>query len=112
MQHEDDLILKLRQKGESWPRIADSLPGRTTDQVRNRFNNELDPNLQKKRAWTSVEDDILHSYQSELGNRWSDISKMLHGRSALDVKNRFYNNKNLSIRRTKKRSHHDPKSSV
>jgi len=57
--------------------------------------NVLDPDV-KKGVWTEAEMKILRDSQKELGNKWSDIAKRIHGRSENSVKNRWYNQKTVS----------------
>lgn len=57
-------------------------------QCRERWYNHLDPEL-KKGNWTREEDLYLLEKQQELGNRWSEIARMLLGRNENSVKNRF-----------------------
>jgi Myb-like DNA-binding domain len=40
-------------------------------------------------SWTPEEDIILCTAQRQLGNKWSEISKLLPGRAENAVKNRF-----------------------
>lgn len=82
----------------SWPEIASKLTRRTADQVRSRFSRTLDPSLKKNVPWTPEEDGILQRCQATWGNKWTEISKMLPGRSDNDTKNRWYNLKNQSAR--------------
>ena len=48
----------------------------------------MDPTIRKDK-WTCEEDLILLRKQSELGNKWIDISGYLSGRPESQVKNRF-----------------------
>lgn len=57
-------------------------------QCRERWYNHLDPQL-KKGNWSPREDLVLLEKQLEMGNRWSDISKLLLGRNENSVKNRW-----------------------
>eukprot|EP00980_Cylindrotheca_fusiformis_P010210 scaffold2271_cov130-Cylindrotheca_fusiformis.AAC.5 len=98
---EDACILKLQQAGLKWSAIADYLPGRLGEHVRDRFVNVLDPNL-KKTPWTPEEDEILYQEQRRIGNKWTQISKVISGRSENSVKNRWHNLKMTNRRKLRK----------
>ena len=78
-----------------WSDIADHLPGRIGEQVKERWVNVLDPGV-KRGVWSADEMRILSSAQKELGNKWSEIAKRIPGRSENSVKNRWYNQKTVS----------------
>lgn len=89
---EEDAILKemVRINGAKlWGRVAASIPGRTAKQCRERWVNNLDPQL-KKTPWSPEEDAILVAKQKEIGNHWSEIAQFLPGRPDNSVKNRWY----------------------
>lgn len=50
-------------------------PG-TGKQCRERWHNQLDPNI-KKEGWSEEEDRVLLQAHTELGNHWVEISKVL-----------------------------------
>lgn len=81
-----------------WGQIAKQLPGRTSDQIRDRFFACLDPTRLKATPWSSHEDALLREAQLQLGNKWVAIAKKIPGRSDLDVKNRWYNLKTAQRR--------------
>lgn len=57
-------------------------------QVRNRWENHVDPDLNKG-PWTSDEDTELLSLIATFGKKWSEISRRLPGRTMHTVKNRY-----------------------
>lgn len=54
-----------------------------------RWRRHLDPSV-KKDAWTGAEDDKLMRLHDTLGPRWSNISKMLTGRTAQQCRARWF----------------------
>uniref|UniRef100_A0A7S0ZEF3 Uncharacterized protein n=1 Tax=Timspurckia oligopyrenoides TaxID=708627 RepID=A0A7S0ZEF3_9RHOD len=93
---EDRLLSSLVEKygAKGWTVIASRIPGRTGKQARERWLNQLNPDL-AKRTWTKEEDMIIMEMHARMGNRWSEIAKALKGRTDNSVKNRF----NTTIRR-------------
>lgn len=87
---EDQAIISGRLSGLSFSNISASLCGRTTDQIRARFQ-VIDPH-RKRSPWTDEENQTLLAAQQQLGNSWSQIALRLPGRSSQDVKNQWYNN--------------------
>jgi len=92
---EEDVILKrvvadLKAKGRkwTWTQVASHIQGRNGKMCRERWENSLRDNL-KKGNWTAEEDEIIIREHEDLGNRWSEISKKLEGRTANAVKNRW-----------------------
>jgi hypothetical protein len=87
---EDDLLRVLVNifGAKKWSLSASHFPGRAGKQCRERWLNHLDMNVTKT-DWSQAEDNILLRNQETLGNKWSEIAKMLPGRSENAVKNRF-----------------------
>lgn len=86
---EDEQIMEMRSEGFTFAEIASQFPCRSTDQVRDRYKDNLDPGLAKT-PWTEAEDSILVEEQRRLGNKWTQIAEKLPGRSTNKVKNRWY----------------------
>jgi hypothetical protein len=73
---------------ENWEHIARFIPTRTARQCRDRYNNYLLNSLITT-PWTSAEDAILIEQYHQIGPKWSDIAKLLNGRSGNHIKNRW-----------------------
>merc|ERR1719502_415949 len=94
---EDRIIIESRASGIlKWSRIAELIPGRIGKQCRERWHNHLDPQL-KRGSWTEDEERILEAAQSEWGNSWVRISRLI-GRSENEVKNHWYSASSLARR--------------
>lgn len=87
---EDKLLIdSVKRNGMSnWSLVAKSIPGRTGKQCRERWTNQLCPDLNKEN-WTPEEDQILLKQQQINGNFWAKIAKFLPGRSPNAIKNRW-----------------------
>lgn len=72
-----------------WAGCAASVIGRSAKQCRERWTNTLDPNI-KKGDWTELEDNIIFREYRVRGPKWTEIAKLLPGRSENATKNRFY----------------------
>jgi Myb-like DNA-binding domain len=103
---EEEILLKivLSRGAKAWSAIAKELnamihdcnPVRQGRHCRERWYNHVDPNL-KKSKWTEEEDRFILEQQLLLGNRWSEISKKMQGRTENSVKNRFKSLKRRNI---------------
>ena len=92
---EDAILVKVvEEKGPAnWNSLAESLPGRTGKQCRERWLCKLSPDF-KNGGWTIEEDNLLIELQGRFGNRWSKIRKHIPQRSSVSIKNRW-----VSLRR-------------
>lgn len=82
---EDKKLLTLIAKfgAKRWSVTAQELPGRTGKQCRERWHNHLNPSICKDKAWTLEEDVLILHHQSQMGNKWSEMTKFLPGRYVL-----------------------------
>lgn len=80
----------------NWSEVAKLLSGRLTKQVRERWQNHLNPSLVKS-PWTEEEDCLLVALQACLGNRWNEIARAFSGRSENAIKNRWNSKQRRSL---------------
>ncbi|PIN04077.1 Transcription factor, Myb superfamily [Handroanthus impetiginosus] len=89
-QEEDDILREqIRIHGtENWTIIASKFKDKTTRQCRRRWFTYLNSDF-KKGGWSPEEDMLLCEAQKIYGNRWTEIAKVVSGRTDNAVKNRF-----------------------
>ncbi|GLI65930.1 hypothetical protein VaNZ11_009604 [Volvox africanus] len=88
--HEDEQLRKLvKEYGpKRWSVIASKLKTKGSKQCRRRWKNHLNADL-KSGGWTAEEDRILMEGHRLYGNKWTEIAKMVGGRTDNAVKNRY-----------------------
>ncbi|XP_039059601.1 transcription factor MYB88-like isoform X2 [Hibiscus syriacus] len=89
-QEEDDILREqISSHGtENWAIIASKFKDKTTRQCRRRWYTYLTSDF-KKGGWSPEEDMLLCEAQKVFGNRWTEIAKVVSGRTDNAVKNRF-----------------------
>lgn len=87
---EDEKLKKLVEiYGESsWNTVSSKMKNRNPRQCKERWNYYLSPKINKN-PWTAEEDELLEKLYSLYGPDWPKISKIIEGRTYINVKNRF-----------------------
>ncbi|XP_020080777.1 transcription factor MYB124-like isoform X2 [Ananas comosus] len=87
---EDDLLREqIALHGtDNWTSIAAQFKDKTSRQCRRRWYTYLNSEC-KKGGWSTEEDMLLCEAQKIFGNRWTEIAKVVTGRTDNAVKNRF-----------------------
>ena len=87
---EDEKVVELvsRFGVSAWAVIAGHVPGRSGEEIRQRWLHVLD-RVVKKENWTPKEDKLLIEAYARLGSRWTEITGLL--RTNNHIKNRSNN---------------------
>ena len=72
----------------SFSRVCSSMPTRTAKQCRERWHNQLSPDVRKDK-WTKEEDETIVKCWKEFGPLWSRMALLLKGRTDNAIKNHF-----------------------
>ena len=76
------------QKRIPYHKIAKQFKGRTSKQIRERYLNHLNSQINKT-PYHKTEDEFVLKYYSENGPKWKKLSLLLKGRTPTSLKNRF-----------------------
>ena len=97
-EYEDEMILRYvhsidHSKPKNWLVLAEKLGNRQSKQLRERWFNHINPII-KKTEWTQEEQWVLFICKYKFKLSWSQLPKVLFGRTDNDAKN--YCNSKLS----------------
>ena len=96
---EDELLMKLMKSTEhpNYSRMAEQFPGKTGQQVAERWDKVLNPELVKG-SWTRQEDEIIMRFVQENGTKnWRKLCDLLPGRIGKQCRERWRNHLDPSI---------------
>ena len=73
----------------NWAKVSKLIDNRTPKQIRDRFINYLDPNLNSN-PFTISENNKIINFVRENGKQWVKLSKLIIGKSPLSIKNKYF----------------------
>lgn len=104
-QAEDSILLSLvhTQGAHNWVRISSMIQTRSPKQCRERYHQNLKPNLNHDPI-TPEEGALIEQMVAEMGKRWAEIARRLRGRSDNAVKNWWNGGQNRRKRNQQRRA--------
>jgi hypothetical protein len=96
---EDELLMQIMSSSArpNYARLAETFPGKTGQQVAERWDKVLNPMLQKG-SWTRAEDEIIISYVEKNGTKkWQKLCTQLPGRIGKQCRERWRNHLDPSL---------------
>ena len=96
---EDELLIKIMSQKErpNYSKMVDSFSGKTGQQIAERWDKVLNPNLVKG-SWTRHEDEVIIQYVKENGTRnWRNLCSLLPGRIGKQCRERWRNHLDPAI---------------
>ncbi|CAF3607607.1 unnamed protein product [Fusarium graminearum] len=103
-QEDHHLMTLVHEHGPlNWVRIAQSLSSRTPKQCRERFHQNLKPTLNHEPI-SPEEGALIEQLVAQIGKRWAEIARRLHGRSDNAVKNWWNGSQNRRLRSDRRRA--------
>lgn len=110
-QAEDQILLSLvhTQGAHNWVRISSMIQTRSPKQCRERYHQNLKPNLNHDPI-TPEEGALIEQMVAEMGKRWAEIARRLRGRSDNAVKNWWNGGQNRRRRNQQRRAEMESRS--
>jgi hypothetical protein len=99
---ENDVILRLvvGTPNPNWAEVATFFPGKTAQQIAERWDKVLNPSLIKG-SWTREEDETIIRFVQEKGTKdWTKLSSLLHGRIGKQCRERWRHHLDPEVNRT------------
>ena len=96
---EDDILMKIMLSTDhlNYSKLEEQFPGKTGQQISERWDKVLNPNLIKG-SWTREEDEKIIKFVNENGSKnWSKLSLILKGRIGKQCRERWRNHLDPNI---------------